>query len=261
MKNFLDKKFLQYNSKNFIETDPIQIPHKFSRREDIEIAGFLTAIIAWGQRKTIISNAEYLMDILDNEPHEFVIGAKACDLAKISKFVHRTFNGDDCLYFIHSLQNIYTRHNGLKTLFEEGYQKFNDIKPAISYFREIFFELPYLQRTCKHIADVNKNASAKRINMFLRWMIRKDNSGVDFGLWDKIPMSALYMPLDVHSGTVARELGLLTRKQDDWKAVDELTATLREFDYKDPVKYDYALFGIGAFEKNRINSNYFKKGL
>jgi uncharacterized protein (TIGR02757 family) len=248
LRDLLDSKYLQYNRKEFIDTDPIQIAHKFTRREDIEIAGFLTAIIAWGQRKTIITNGKRLMQLMDNDPYAFILNAGGSDLKVISKFVHRTFNGDDCLFFIHSLQNIYTKHNGLKSVFENGFQKFNDIKLTIAYFRDIFFELPYLQRTSKHIADVNKNASAKRINMFLRWMVRKDDAGVDFGLWDKIPASALYVPLDVHTGTIARKLGLLTRTQNDWVAVDELTTVLREFDPNDPVKYDYALFGIGAFE-------------
>jgi len=244
----LENRYLLYHHPNFINNDPISIPHIFRRKEDIEISGFLTAIISWGQRKTIVSNGNKLMQIMDNEPFAFIMNANEKELAKLGGFVHRTFNAIDCLYFIASLQNIYCNHGGLQSVFEKGYSFDNTIKSAIIYFRSVFFKLPYIARTQKHIANVTANSSAKRINMFLRWMVRDDNRLVDFGLWNGIPASALHIPLDVHSGNVARKLGLLTRKQDDWKAVEELTSELCFHDASDPVKYDYALFGMGIFE-------------
>lgn len=248
LKTLLDQKYLQFNHPDFIATDPIQIPHLFTRKEDIEIAGFFTATIAWGIRKSIINNSTKLMQWMDNAPYEFLINAQEKDYAVFLKFVHRTFNGDDCLYFMHALKNIYQNHQGLQTVFEKGYEAEGSLFAALVHFRNVFFELPHLPRTRKHVADVSTGASAKRLNMFLRWMVRKDDRGVDFGLWN-LPPSALYIPLDIHSGNVARKLGLLTRKQNDWRAVEELTANLRAFDPLDPVKYDFALFGMGAFDK------------
>jgi uncharacterized protein (TIGR02757 family) len=245
IKEFLDEKYDQYNRPEFIETDPISVPHKFADHKDIEIAGFFTATIAWGQRNTIIKNGLQLMQLMDNLPYDFIINAGESDYKYFRNFKHRTFNYVDAVYFIKSLKNIYTYHGGIKSLFENSYIKSGDLKNAIIDFRKIFFEIQPSGRTLRHISDVSKRAAAKRINMFLRWMIRKDRRGVDFGIWDKIPGSALYIPLDVHTGSVSRKLGLLKRKQNDWMAVEELTEMLRRFDSNDPVKYDFALFGLG----------------
>lgn len=247
LKAFLDTKVAQYNNPKFIESDPIQIPHAFSKKEDIEISGFLTATIAWGNRKSINNNAKRLMDLLDNSPYDFVLNHTKTDLEKLEPFVHRTFNGNDCMQFITSLQHIYKNHNGLESVFTT-HTKNDSTQPAISKFKSIFFEIEHLQRTQKHISDPLKNSAAKRINMFLRWMVRQDKAGVDFGIWTKLSPSALSCPLDVHSGNVARKLGLLSRKQNDGKALLELDTALRKLDPKDPVKYDFALFGLGVFE-------------
>lgn len=250
MKGFLDEKVDLYNCTDFIAPDPISIPHQFTKKEDIEISGFFAAAIAWGQRPVILKNAAKLMQWMDNAPHQFVIHHSAKDLKQFSKFVHRTYNGIDCVFFIRSLKNIYAKHNGLENVFEKSFNKPDgDAGKAISCFRNIFFEIDFPARTKKHIADPLANSSAKRICMYLRWMIRKDKRGVDFGLWKKINMSQLACPLDLHSARVARSLGLLARNQNDWKAVMELTAKLKEFDPADPVKYDFALFGLGVNEK------------
>ena len=249
LKEFLEEKYIQYNCTRFIETDPILIPHLYSRKEDIEISAFLSATIAWGQRPTIIRNATKLMDLMGGEPFEFIMNCGEDDLRCFDSFVHRTFNNMDCLYFIKALSYIYRDHEGLEKLFSEGYSSDKTVKTAIIYFRERFLSFLPLQRTGKHIANPGSGSSAKRINMFLRWMIRPSLTGVDFGLWKSIPASALMMPIDVHSGNVARKLGLLQRKQNDWQAVEELTGNLRQFDADDPVKYDFALFGLGIFEK------------
>ncbi len=248
LKTFLDEKVVKYNQAQFIESDPIQVPRQFSKKEDIEIAGFLSATIAWGNRAAIIKNAFRLMALLDNEPHDFVTNASDREIAQLKNFVHRTFNGNDCIYFLQSLRNIYQNQGGLQNVFEDGFQRDGKVKSALSHFYQVFFELPGA-RTRKHIANVAKGASAKRLNMFLRWMCRTDNSGVDFGLWAGIPCSALQLPLDVHTGNVGRKLGLLQRKSNDWKAVEEISAQLRKFDPDDPIKYDFALFGLGVFEK------------
>lgn len=248
LKQFLDEKAEQYNHPSFIETDPIQVPKSFSVKENIEIAAFLTATISWGNRPAIIKNARRLMHFMDNKPYEFVINASQEEINTLSKFVHRTFNGNDCIYFIQSLRNIYTCHRGLQELFEKGFQVENSVKSALIHFHKNFFEIPG-ERTRKHVSNVEQGASAKRLNMFLRWMVRTDNRKVDFGIWNGIPSSELFLPLDIHTGNVARKLGLLTRKSNDWKAVEEVTGTLRNFDPADPVKYDFALFGLGVFEK------------
>ncbi|MDT0646422.1 TIGR02757 family protein [Zunongwangia sp. F260] len=248
LKSFLDFKAEQYNTPEFIATDPVQIPHQFSKQEDIEIAGFLTATIAWGNRKSILNNANRLMDLLERSPHDFVINHSENDLKKMANFVHRTFNGLDLEYFIKALQNIYLKHSGIENIFIK-YAEADNLQPAIHQFKKIFFELPHLSRTEKHVSDPLKNSAAKRINMYLRWMVRKDNCGVDFGLWNALKPSQLSCPLDVHSGNVARKLNLLKRKQNDAKALQELDAALRKLDPKDPVKYDFALFGLGVFEK------------
>lgn len=259
IKRLLDKKVLEYNSLEFIDFDPIQIPHKFTRKEDIEISGLLTATISWGQRKSIIKNAFTLMDLMDNSPYEFIMEMSEIntenltnDLKRVSQFVHRTFNGADCLFFLQSLQNIYKYHNGLESVFTTGYQSNGNVYGALKHFRNIFLSIEHQQHVRKHISDITTNSSAKRLNMFLRWMVRMDENEVDFGLWKKIPTSSLMLPLDVHTGNVGRELGILHRKQNDWKAVEEISAVLRLFDPIDPIKYDYALFGIGVFDNKPI---------
>ena len=248
LKDILEEKSSQYNQLSFIETDPIQIPKQFSQKENIEISGFLAATIAWGQRPTIIKNATRLCRMMDNRPFDFLMNTDEEEWLHFMAFKHRTFNGIDCLFFLRSLKNIYQNHGGLETVFTLGYQKEKSIASALRHFRQVFFEVGHEHRSQKHVSNIDKGASAKRLNMFLRWMVRKDESGVDFGLWNHIPMSALLLPLDVHTGRQARQLGLLTRKQDDWKSVLELTENLRRFDPIDPVKYDFALFGMGAFE-------------
>tara|TARA_R110002050_G_scaffold74772_6_gene160243 strand:- start:8706 stop:9470 length:765 start_codon:yes stop_codon:yes gene_type:complete len=247
LKDFLDNKVEQYNNPKFIESDPIQIPHQFNLKEDIEISGFLTATISWGNRKSIINNAKRLMLLLDNSPYDFVMNHKETDLEKLTPFVHRTFNGSDCMQFIKSLQHIYKNHEGLENLFTKHAEK-ESMQNAISQFKRTFFKIDHLQRTQKHVSDPLKNSAAKRINMFLRWMVRNDNTGVDFGIWNSLSPALLSCPLDVHSGNVARKLGLLKRKQNDGKALLELDTALRKLDTKDPVKYDFALFGLGVFE-------------
>jgi uncharacterized protein (TIGR02757 family) len=242
LKEFLEEKYLQFNRPEFIETDPIQIPHLFSAKQDIEIAAFLSATIAWGQRKTIIKNAKRIVDIMGGNPYEFICNAEDSDFEQFSDFKHRTFNGIDCIYFLKSLQNIYRNHGGLAMIFERKYQEKQSLKDAIIRFREIFFELPCLARTRKHVANIEKQSAAKRLNMFLMWMIRKDTRGVHFGIWKNISPADLFIPIDVHCGRTARKLGLLKRKQNDWKAVIELTNRLKSFDPNDPVKYDFALF-------------------
>ncbi|WP_456378326.1 TIGR02757 family protein [Lutibacter sp.] len=245
--DFLDEKVLQYNNLKFIESDPIQIPHQFSLKEDIEISGFLTATIAWGNRKMIIKNATKMMELMGNSPFDFVLNHKKNHLDNLEGFVHRTFNSTDLSYFIKALQHIYTNHKGLENIFSTNATS-QSTQPAIHQFKKIFFENPHLQRTEKHISDPLKGSAAKRINMFLRWMVRNDSAGVDFGIWKSLSPAQLSCPLDVHSGNVARKLGLLTRKQNDAKALAALDKNLRKLDANDPVKYDFALFGLGIFE-------------
>jgi uncharacterized protein (TIGR02757 family) len=248
LKEFLDAKVLQYNHPSFLESDPIKIPHQFKKKEDIEISAFLTATIAWGNRKSIINNAQRLMEVMDHAPYDFVLNHSETDLEKLTGFVHRTFNGTDVQYFIKSLHNLYTKHQGLEAVFTK-HQAQQTLQPTISKFKEIFFELPHKQRITKHVSDPLKGSAAKRINMFLRWMVRDASTHVDFGLWKGIPAAKLSCPLDVHSGNVARKLKLLNRKQNDGKALAELDNALRKLDAIDPVKYDFALFGLGVFEK------------
>lgn len=248
LKEFLDFKVEQYNTPDFISSDPVQIPHQFTRKEDIEISGFLTATISWGNRKSILKNANSMMQLLENSPYDFVLNHSENELENLSSFVHRTFNGTDLTYFIRSLKNIYQHHDGLEGVFT-NHSSEKGLQPAIHEFKKIFFELPHEVRTRKHVSDPLKNSAAKRINMFLRWMVRNDNGNVDFGIWKDVSPSQLSCPLDVHSGNVARKLGLLKRKQNDAKALSELDTSLRKLDPRDPVKYDYALFGLGVFEK------------
>lgn len=247
IKDFLDEKVHQYNTLDFIETDPVQIPHQYNLKEDIEIAGFLAATIAWGNRKMIINNANKMMSLMGNSPYDFVMHHTENDLEKLDGFVHRTFNSEDFIFFIKSLKNIYTNHNGLEKVFSKN-QTLDSMQSSISEFKKTFFEVEHLPRTTKHISDPLNNSAAKRLNMMLRWFCRQDKNGVDLGIWESIPTNILSCPLDIHSGNVARKLGLLTRKQNDAKALKELDTNLRTMDANDPVKYDFALFGLGVFE-------------
>lgn len=245
LKEFLEEKVDLYNHPNFIKSDPIQIPHQYSIKEDIEIAGFLAATIAWGNRKMIINNAKRMMDAMGNSPYDFVMSHSDLQLESLENFVHRTFNGKDFIVFIKGLQHIYQNHNGLEAVFS---RENPTMQHTISEFKKLFFEIPHGARTEKHISDPLNGSAAKRINMYLRWMVRDDNKGVDLGIWNNISPALLSCPLDVHSGNVARKLNLLSRKQNDAKALAELDANLRLLDANDPVKYDFALFGLGVFE-------------
>jgi uncharacterized protein (TIGR02757 family) len=247
LKLFLDEKAAQYNNPNFIESDPVQIPHLFSLKEDAEIAGFLAATIAWGNRKMVINNCHRMMTLMGNSPYDFVMAHQTHHLEPLESFVHRTFNGADFTTFIRGLRHIYTNYGGLEKLFVDNQQD-GRLHSAINQLKQKFFEVEHQQRTQKHIADPLRNSAAKRIHMFLRWMVRNDKAGVDLGIWKSISPSLLSCPLDVHTGNVSRKLGLITRKQDDIKALNELDAKLREMDATDPVKYDFALFGLGVFE-------------
>ncbi|HLN21167.1 MAG TPA: TIGR02757 family protein [Bacteroidales bacterium] len=248
LKEFLEEKVDLYNRTSFIESDPVSIPHSFKSKGDIEISGFLAASIAWGNRKMILRNAGRMMELLDNSPYDFILNSTSAELDSVGKFVHRTFSSVDLVYFLRALQNIYRNHGGLEAIFSR-YMTTDSMQPAIHELHNIFFELPHSARTERHVSDPYKGSAAKKINMFLRWMVRKDNRGVDFGIWNAISPSILSCPLDVHSGGIARKLGLLKRKQNDSKAVAELDYFLRKLDPADPVKYDFALFGLGVFEK------------
>jgi len=245
---FLEEKVRLYNRPAFIELDPISIPHRYSKKEDIEIAGFLAAAISWGNRISIINSAKRIIKMMGNSPYDFVMNHREEHLKRVDGFVHRTFNSTDLLTFIVALKHLYEKSKGLENFFTQ-YQTTDSIQPAIHHFKKEFFTVPHLERTRKHLPDPLTGSAAKKINMFLRWMIRKDNAGVDFGIWENISPSILSCPLDVHSGIVARKLGLLKRKQNDAKAVQELDGVLRQLDCQDPVKYDFALFGLGVFEK------------
>lgn len=248
LKDFLDEKARQYNTPGFIELDPIQIPHMFSDKEDIEIAGFLTATISWGNRKSIINSARKMMALMGNSPYEFIMNYNENNLYKLDGFVHRTFNAVDFKVFVKSLRHLYAEKNGLEGVFNK-YQTSDSLQPAIHHFKKEFLSITHPLHTKKHLPDPLEGSAAKKINMYLRWMVRKDNNGVDFGIWKSISPSILSCPLDVHTGNISRKLGLLTRSQNDSRAVKELDATLRKLDAADPVKYDFALFGLGAYEK------------
>jgi uncharacterized protein (TIGR02757 family) len=249
----LDELHDRYNTPEFIAGDPISIPHRFfdpsaevqPRATDIEIAGFLAATIAWGNRKAIVKSAARMIDMLDGAPHDFVMNASPRELEGVSSYVHRTFNGGDLRSFLLALRHIYNTFGSMGAFFEGEYRRSGDLRRAISAFRSEFFATPHAPRCEKHLSSIDRGAACKRTNMFLRWMIRRDDRGVDFGLWRAIPPSALYLPLDVHSGATARSLGLLERRQNDWRAVEEVTARLREFDPSDPARFDFALFGAG----------------
>jgi len=249
LKQFLDEKHNSYNNPNFIATDPIQIPHGFSDPKNIEISAYLTAQIAWGNRKMIINNARKLMQLLDNNPYDFIQNATINDINHLPDFKHRTFQLPDLKFTLAALQQFYKTHGSLQQFFEQQFTYNQSIKESLIQFRQQLLQTTYPVRTTKHISDVAANSAAKRLNMFLMWMVRNDGCGVHFGLFKGIPASALFLPLDVHTGTVGRKLGLLTRNANDWKAVEEITAALRTFDASDPVKYDFALFSLGVFEK------------
>lgn len=248
LRDFLNEKVLQYNRPDFIEDDPIQIPHLYEEKEDIEIAGFLAAVIAWGKRASIIRSALKMMSLMGNSPYDFVLEHREEHLERMTGFVHRTFNSTDLTYFIRALKHLYLNCSGLEGLFQK-HQSDSSLQAAIHHLKREFFSIPHPDRTQKHLPDPLKGSAAKRINMYLRWMVRNDRAGVDFGLWKTISPSKLSCPLDVHTGNVARKLGLLTRKQNDARAVGDLDAVLRGFDPEDPVKYDFALFGLGISEK------------
>lgn len=248
LKAFLDEKATLYNKPDFIESDPIQIPHMFTNKEDVEIAGFLAATIAWGNRKMIITNAHKMMELMGNSPYDFVMSHTDTQLERLDTFVHRTFNGTDFTCFIKALKNIYLQHGGMETVFAQHTHN-DSLQGSIHEFKKVFFGIEHQSRSQKHVSDPLAGSAAKRINMFLRWMVRRDNAGVDLGIWKSISPAALSCPLDVHSGNVARKLGILTRKQNDAKALQELDTQLRLMDKADPVKYDFALFGLGVFEK------------
>lgn len=247
VQQLLDEAYDRYCRPDFLEDDPILIPHLFEERRDREISGLIAATIAWGQRPTIIRNARQAMQLMGDEPYRFVVEHSERDLKELKDFVHRTFNGDDLMHFVRALRHVYMIYGSLEDVFREGIVKGDGtMRDGIAHFREVFFGIPHEARTRKHVADPMRGSSAKRINMYLRWMVRDDGRGVDFGMWQGISPALLSCPLDVHSGRVARQLGLLTRTQDDWKAVEELDASLRSFDPADPVKYDFALFGMGV---------------
>lgn len=238
----------EYNRPEFIVNDPICIPHRFSKKQDIEIAAFFAAILAWGQRKTIINKCTELLERMDNRPHDFVLNHGNHDLKRLLGFKHRTFNDTDLLYFISFFNFHYKRHDSLEQAFTlDSSAKERSIESDLNHFRRYFFSLPdYPPRTMKHISSPSQKSTCKRLNMFLRWMVRKDNNGVDFGLWETLKSSHLICPCDVHVDRVSRRLGLITRKQTDWRTAEELTEQLRKFDPADPVKYDFALFGLGV---------------
>lgn len=254
LRDFLDSLVNRYNRVDFIPDDPISIPHSFSKRQDIEIAGLIAAILAWGQRKTIISKCKEFFGLMDNDPHSFILNHSDQDLKPFLNFKHRTFNATDALYFIHFLKFHYQQHHSLEQAFVQSQSKSAwDAEQHLTAFFDYFFSLlDHPRRTYKHIPNPARGSACKRMNMYLRWMVRKDNKGVDFGIWDQIPAANLICPCDVHVDRVARSFGLITRKQTDWQTAVELTMNLRLLDPLDPVKYDFALFGYGVMERTQI---------
>lgn len=246
LKFFLDKKVKQFNEPSFLQDDPLGIVHQFSEQTDIEIMGLLVSTIAWGNRKAILKSGARLIDIFDNAPSDFIKNHQASDFKNI-EFVHRTFQKSDLQFFCEALQDIYKKKYSLESVFSENVE-YPGVKGRIVNFRETMLSYSHEKRSEKHLANPVRKSAAKRLNMFLRWMVRDNSTGVDFGIWKSISPSELYVPLDVHTSTVGRQLGLIKRKQDDWKALSELMENLREFDAEDPCKYDFALFGLGAIE-------------
>ena len=278
LRDFLEKKVVEYNSHSFVAADPISVPHRFNKKQDIEIAGFFTSVFSWGNRTTIIQKSTELITSMDNAPYDFILHHRSSDLKRFQHFKHRTFNTTDLLYFFQFLQSHYRKSDSLESAFlpaiphlknikkpvprnsltEKKISRPNDIlgsqeefvKNGLSAFYTYFFSLEDApRRTRKHIANPDKNSACKRLNMYLRWMVRKDNCGVDFGIWDKISAADLICPLDLHVARVARRFGLISRKQSDWETAMQLTHALRAMDKDDPVKFDFALFGLGAAEK------------
>lgn len=245
MRDLLERLHDRYNNESFIEADPISVPHSFTNPVDREIAGFLAATIAWGNRRAIVQSAHRMMRYMDNAPEDFVRNATEGDMEYLRTYVHRTFNGVDFQDFVRGLRHIITEWGSVGNYFESRYEEHGDLRPVFSDFRRDFFNIEHDKHCEKHLSSIDKGAACKRLCMYLRWFVRHDDRGVDFGLWRRIPMSALYMPLDIHTGRMGRNLGLLGRKQSDWKAVEELTASLRELSSEDPVRYDYSLFGLG----------------
>ena len=250
IKEFLNKKVDEHNQPLFIKNDPVSIPHLFTKKQDIEIAGFFAAIFSWGNRTTIINKSKELMQLMDNAPYHFITQHTPKELKSFLKFKHRTFNADDLFYFIEFLKTHYANHTSLEDAFAKGMNKKEvTVEKGLTTFRKYFFSMEHLKRTEKHISSPAQKSSCKRLNMFLRWMVRKDDKGVDFGIWKKISPAQLICPLDVHVARVARQLNILQRKQADWQAATDLTAYLRTLDANDPVKYDYALFGMGVMNE------------
>lgn len=245
MRELLERLHDRYNNESFIEADPISVPHSFTSTVDREIAGFLAATIAWGNRRAIVQSAHRMMRYMDNAPEDFVRNATEADMEYLRSYVHRTFNGVDFQDFVRGLRHIITEWGSVGNYFETRYEEHGDLRSVFSDFRRDFFAVEHDTHCEKHLSSIDKGAACKRLCMYLRWFVRHDERGVDFGLWRRIPMSALYMPLDIHTGRMGRNLGLLNRKQSDWKAVEELTASLRELSAEDPVRYDYSLFGFG----------------
>ena len=243
VRTILEENYTRYNQPAFIQNDPIQIPHRFTRRPDVEISALFAALLAWGQRPTIINKCNELLRRMDDAPHQFITQHQDEDLKRLLGFCHRTFCDTDLLYFVHFLRDWYRQHDSLETAFLVGHSQ----RERLINFHQRFFSLPDApQRTRKHVATPARKSACKRVNMYLRWLVRRDAHGVDFGLWTRLPMSELVCPCDVHVERVARRLGLLDRKQMDWLAAEDLTAHLRTFDPQDPVKYDFALFGLGV---------------
>lgn len=250
LRELLDQRVRLYNQPSFIDRDPISVPHRFSKKQDREISGFFAAVLVWGNRTTIINNCNRLMQWMDNAPYDFVVNHRDSDLKKFLGFVHRTFNATDLLYFLEVLQRHYTQFNTLEDAFvPENQYEFVNTEQALIRFYNYFFSGEYPRRTTKHIANPLRNSACKRINMFLRWMVRRDQSGVDFGLWNKIGMHQLVCPLDVHVARVAERLQLIPDKRSNWRNGVLLTQRLSEFRPEDPVIYDYALFSLGAEER------------
>lgn len=250
LKVFLDRKVDEFHQPSFIKKDPICVPHMFSKKQDIEIAGFFAAIFAWGNRTTIIQKTKLLMELMHNAPHDFCLHHEEKDLRKLLGFKHRTFNDADLFYFIDFFKHHYSSNESLESAFTKDFSSVeNNVEQALNYFYSYFFSLEHLHRTKKHIAAPFKNSACKRINMFLRWMVRSNDRGVDFGLWKNIRIDQLIIPLDLHVSRVAKHFGLLQRENNDWKSAVELTQVLKKFDANDPVKYDYALFALGVLEK------------
>jgi uncharacterized protein (TIGR02757 family) len=253
LKEFFDRKVDEYNQPSFILEDPISIPHRFSKKQDVEISGFFAAIFSWGNRQTIIKKSLHLMELMSNAPYDFIVHHKERDLKTLLGFRHRTFKDEDLLYFMRFFQMHYKKNPSLETAFlakgDQNSSLDSWAENALNRFYQYFFSLDHIpERSRKHIASPGRHSSCKRLNMFLRWMVRKDDKGVDFGIWRNIPQRHLICPVDIHVARVARRFGLLTRKQVDWKAALELTGHLRSLDEEDPAKYDYALFGLGVLE-------------